>query len=318
VSFSWPLALIGLVLVPVAAALYVVFERRRRSDTRQRWATTALLPYAVGEEPGARRHVPIAVLLVALTVLVVGAARPHVNRTVSREDATVMLALDVSYSMAARDVRPTRLAAARAAALAFAKQAPRQVNIGLVSFETGAHLVVPPTTDRQILTRGLNGLRPGEGTAVSGAILTALSASGARRPNHRPVAILMLSDGAQTQGRTSPTAAAQQARSRQVPIYTVLVGTDAGIVERPLANGFKERIQVPPDPATLHKLADASGGQFFTTTNAQSLKTVYERLASRLGHKQANTEVTAGFAGLAGALLLAGAALSALWFRRAP
>jgi Ca-activated chloride channel family protein len=318
VTFSWPLVLAALVLVPVAAGLYLLFERRRRSGVQERWASAALLPYTVGEEPGWRRHVPIAVLLVALTALVVGAARPHVERTVAREDATVMLAVDVSYSMAAKDVQPTRLGAARSAALAFVRQAPKQVNIGLVSFETGAHLVVPPTTDRVILTRGLNQLRPGEGTAVSGAILTALSASGARRPNHRPVAILMLSDGAQTQGRTSPAAAAQQARSRQVPIYTVVLGTNAGIVERPLANGYKERIQVPPDPATLHRLADTSGGQFFETTNAQSLRTVYERLASKLGHRQADTEVTAGFAGLAGVLLLAGAALSALWFRRAP
>jgi Ca-activated chloride channel family protein len=318
VTFTWPLVLVALVAVPVAAALYVLFERRRRGDTRRRWASAALLPYAVGEEPGARRHVPIAVLLVALTVLVVGAARPHVTRTVSREDATVMLAVDVSYSMAARDVRPTRLGAARSAALAFVREAPKQVNIGLVSFETGAHLVVPPTTDRAVLQRGLNGLRPGEGTAVSGAVLTALSASGARKPNHRPVAILMLSDGAQTQGRTNPVQAAQQARQRKVPIYTVVLGTDAGIVERPLANGLRERIMVPPDPTTLHRMADASGGQFFSAPSATALKTVYQRLASKLGHKRANTEITSVFGGVAGVLLLVGAGLSVLWFRRAP
>ena len=91
-----------------------------------------------------------------------------------------------------------------------------------------------------------------------------------------------------------------------MPIYTVLLGTNAGIVERPLANGFKERIQVPPDPTTLRRIADSSGGQFFETTNAQSLQTVYQRLASKLGHRQANTEVTAGFAGIAGVLLPAG------------
>ena len=178
---------------------------------------------------------------------------------------------------------------------------------------------MPPTTDRLILTRGLNQLRPGEGTAVSGAILTALSASGARRPNHRPVAILMLSDGAQTQGRTSPTAAAQQARSRQVPIYTVAPrderrASSSGRWRTASRSGSRCRPTRPrcaPSPAP-------SGGQFFETTNAQSLKTVYQRLASKLGHRQANTEVTAGFAGLAGVLLLVGAALSALWFRRAP
>jgi Ca-activated chloride channel family protein len=178
--------------------------------------------------------------------------------------------------------------------------------------------VVPPTTNRDVLRRGLTGLRAGEGTAVAGAILTALSASGARRPNHRPVAILMISDGAQTQGRTPPLQAAQQARSRHVPIYTVALGTDAGIVERPLANGYKERIQVPPDPETLRRMAEASGGRFFAAADARSLHAVYDQLASRMGHRRTNSEITAGFAGVAGLLLLAGAALSVLWFRRAP
>jgi Ca-activated chloride channel family protein len=319
VTFGLPYVLLALLLVPVAIAGYALIDRRR-ARTAPRWGNPALLPYSVASSPGLRRHVPIALLLLALTALLVGAARPRMNLSVKRQDATVMLALDVSYSMTARDVRPTRLGAARTTALAFLQDAPSDLNVGIVSFESGAHLLVPPTTDRRLARRALASLHAGEGTALADAVRVSLDAAGARQAGarHRPIAILVVSDGAQTQGRLTPAAVGQRARARSVPIYAVALGTREGIVERPLVGGFHERIAVPADPTALQRLAQASGGQFFATPDVKGLRTVYERLASKLESRRVRREVSAAFAGAGGLLLLAGGALSAIWFRRLP
>lgn len=317
-SFAWPLALLALLLVPAAVALYVLEERRRR-DAASRWGSPALLPNLLPETPGLRRHVPVALLLLALTALLLGAARPRTTVSVQRREATVVLAVDVSFSMVARDVRPTRLAAAQAAALRFADEAPRAVGLGLVAFSDGAKPVVLPTTDRSRFAAGVAALRPGEGTALGDAVRVALRAGGADRAGaHPPLAILLISDGAQTRGRLSPLAAARLARRRSVRVYTVALGTRDGIVERPLAGGYEERIAVPPDPRTLGAVATATGGESFTAADAERLRHVYENLASRLGRRPERREVTSAFAGGGALLLLAGAALSTFWFRRAP
>jgi Ca-activated chloride channel family protein len=319
VTFGWPLVLLALVLVPLAAVGYVLLDRRRRA-TLEAWGNPALEGAVVHEGPGRRRHLPVAILLLAVTVLLVGAARPKLNASVSRNDAVVMLAVDTSYSMAAKDVPPTRLGAARTAALGFAKEAPKDLLIGLVSFETGAHLVVPPSADRDLLRHGLDELRPADGTALGDSIKVALDAAGARKlgAKHRPIAILVLSDGAQTQGSMTPGAAAARARALDVPIYTVALGTAGGVVERPLAGGLKERIQVPPDPAALRGMAFATRGVFFTAASPHALKMIYEHLATQLGSRPVHREVTSALAGLGGLLLLGGATLSVLWFQRAP
>jgi Ca-activated chloride channel family protein len=247
--------------------------------------------------------------------------------TVQREDATVVLAIDVSSSMLATDVRPTRLAAAQAAARSFLAKLPKRYRVGIVAFATRANVVAPATERRDIALAAIGALRPGTGTALGEAIERSLAvarqAVGIRQEaipasERSPVAVLLLSDGAQTQPGTTPAKAADDARKLHVPIFTVALGTPAGVVNRKLPGGYIERIQVPPDPETLQAVAKRTGGQFFTAPDQQKLKKVYENLASRLGHKREKRELTDAFAGGAALLMLLGGGLSALWFGRVP
>jgi Ca-activated chloride channel family protein len=319
-SFQWPLALIGLVLVPALVAAYVRRERRRDDDVA-RFTTPALMPNLVDAAPGWRRHLPLAVLLVALTAMVVGVARPHATVSVQREEATVILAIDVSLSMRAKDVPPTRLLAARAAASAFLAKLPKRFRVGVVGFSGRAFVALPPTEDRELARQALASLRPGEGTSLGDAVALATRLVRHERASDGsvpPAAILLISDGAQMSGRTTPTAAAAAAHAARIPVYTVIVGTDDGVIEVALAGGFKAQIRVPPSAETLRQVARISGGQFFTARDDVRLRQIYERLGSRLGHRRESREITDLFAGGSAGLLLAGGALSALWFRRVP
>jgi Ca-activated chloride channel family protein len=309
-TFQWPLALLALAAIPVLAAVYVRRERDRAARAAP-FATPALLPNLVPRPPGRRRHVPLAVLLAGLTILLVGVARPHATVKVPREDATVILAVDTSRSMGSKDVPPTRLAAARSAARAFLAKVPGKYQVGVVAFASRATTALPPTTDRDLARTALDGLRLGEGTVVGDAV--ALSTRLARK---RPAAVVLISDGANEGGRVAPATAARRARARRIPVYTVLVGTPNGRVERVLPGGFREVVQVPSSPQTLQLVARVSGGRFFTAAGDRRLREVYEKLGSRLGHRTTSREVTDVFAGGSAALLLVGAALSTLWFRR--
>jgi Ca-activated chloride channel family protein len=309
-TFQWPLALLALVAIPVLGAVYVRRERGRAGRAAP-FVAPALLPNLVPRPPGRLRHVPLAVLLAGLTLLLVGVARPHATVRVPREDATVILAVDTSRSMGAKDVRPTRLAAARSAARAFLAKVPAKYQVGVVAFASRATTALPPTTDRELARTALDALRLGEGTVIGDAV--ALSTRLARK---RPTVVVLISDGANEGGRVSPAAAARRARARRIPVYTVLVGTPNGRVERQLPGGFREIVQVPASPQTLQQVARASGGRFFTAATDRRLRTVYEKLGSRLGRRTTSREVTDLFAGGSAALLLAGAALSTLWFRR--
>jgi Ca-activated chloride channel family protein len=320
VSFEWPTALLGLVVVPALVALYVLGERRRRAAAA-RFASPALLPNVVDRAPGPLRFVPLAIFLAALTAMVVGVARPHAVVTVPREEATVVLAIDVSRSMNASDVQPTRLGAARNAAKAFLEQVPAKFRVGVVAFGTRATVSVPPTADRTLVRAALDALKPGEGTALGDAVV--LGTQLGRRQRARdgaipPTSILLISDGARDGGRASPQAAARRAKAMHVPVYTVVVGTRDGVVEDTLTGGFKRTIRVPPSPQTLQQLARATGGESFSATNDERLTKVYEDLGSRLGKRKQDREVTDAFAGGSAVLLLAGGALSAFLFRRVP
>ena len=319
-SFQWPEALAALAVVPLLAGLYV-FGERRRARAGARFGNPALLPNVVGRPPGIRRHLPLVVLLVALAAMIVGVARPHATVSVRREQATVVLAIDVSRSMTANDVRPTRLRAAEAAAKAFLGKVPEKFQVSLVSFGSRAVIVVAPTADHSLVEDGLDALHPGEGTALGDAI--AISARlghkvGAREGEQPPSAVLMISDGAEQGGTVPPTRAVRIARSNHVPIYTVLVGTAGGVVQATIPGKFHATIRVPPNPSTLRMVAQRTGGQFYTATTDKGVRDVYERLGSRLGHRQTSREITDLFAGGSALLLLAGGALSALWFRRLP
>jgi Ca-activated chloride channel family protein len=324
-TFVWPFALVALAAIPVALVAYFLLQRYRRR-VAARFGSPALLPNLVAASPGWRRHLPPALLLAALAALLVGVARPQAMVNVRREDATVVLAIDVSASMLANDVKPTRLRAAQDAARAFLKKLPARYRVGMVAFATRAQVVAPATDRRDIAYAAIAALRPGSGTAIGEAIVRSLDvarkAVGLRadvpEKERSPVAILLLSDGAQTQPGVTPQRAAQDAKKLHVPVFTVALGTPDGVVERPIPGGFKERIQVPPDPNTLRQIAQTTRGEFFPVADQEKLKKVYENLASRLGHRRQKRELTDAFAGGGALLMLIGGALSALWFGRIP
>ena len=319
-SFGLPLALLGLLALPVLVAVYVLRERRRERFAA-RWGTPALLPNLVTHAPGLRRHLPVAVLLVALAALVVGVARPHAVVSVPREEATVLLAIDISRSMSATDVLPSRLGAAQIAANDFVDKVPKKFRIGVISFATRAQVAVAPTDDRDLVHAAIASLRPGEGTAIGDAVLLAALLGQRQRGSdgsRPPTSVLLISDGARDGGRTAPRTAAQRARALTTPVYTILLGTPNGVVQHQLPGGFTETIRVPPSPPTLQLIARTSGGQFFTARSDKRLREVYDQLRSRIGHKRVTREITDFFAGGGALLLLGGGTLSAFWFRRVP
>jgi Ca-activated chloride channel homolog len=320
VTFDWPLALLALLLVPVLIALYVLRERRRTSFAAG-FANPALLPNVIDRAPGWRRHLPLILGLLGLTAIVLGVARPHATVNVKREEATIVLAIDVSRSMKADDVEPTRLDAARNAAKAFLGEVPERYRVGVVSFATRAVVGVVPTEDRSLVEASLDTLAPGEGTAIGDAVALSTRVGQPRQADQDsapPRSILVISDGARDGGALDPQVAARRAKQLEVPVYTVLVGTEDGVIEETLTGGFRQIIRVPPNPDTLRDIARLSGGEFFTATDAEGLDRVYEELGSRLGTRKESREIGDYFAGGAAAFLLAGGALSALWFRRVP
>jgi Ca-activated chloride channel family protein len=307
-----------------------------------------LLANIAPRSPRWRRHLPPLLYLAALAALAVSLARPAMVVAVPREQATVMLAIDVSRSMRATDVAPTRLEAAEAAATAFVDQIPPTFKVGLVTFSTEAHLAVAPTTDRDKLKRELASLRADGGTAMGDAIALSVEAglaagnppsSRAPSPAASPspdaspgatadpsnpatetpiVATVLLSDGANSTGDLTPVEAAQRAADANVPIYTIALGTDSGTVEIPNDFGFMETVPVPPDPQTLASVAEITGGRAFQAPTADDLAQIYQALGSKVGFEQEQQDVTYMFAGLGLIFVIAGGGLAALWFNRFP
>jgi Ca-activated chloride channel homolog len=298
-SFQQPLFLLALLAVPLAAAAVIWWRRRRPA----RGIAHPDLDVIARADPGPRlrRHLPLALALLALTGLAFALARPQVYRAVPRERATIMLAIDVSGSMAADDVAPYRLRAAQDAALAFADEVPRQYQVGLVSFNGRANLLVAPTTDRAALRTAIDGLSADGATAVGEAVSASLDAIRATQGVTQDGAqleaarIVVLSDGATTVG-LPPAVAAEQASQAGVPIFTVSLGTDGGI----LPNGQR----VPPDTQGMRDLAEATGGKAYESQNAEEVNAVYAHLGSFIGTEQVKSEVTAWPAGIAAALLI--------------
>jgi Ca-activated chloride channel family protein len=319
-TFEWPIALLGLLAVPLAVYGYVLLERRRKRQAAA-FANPALVPNLIGRRPGRLRHLPPVLVLVALVALTIGVARPHADLSVKREEATIVLALDTSRSMVATDVPPSRLAVAQEAVRRFLDALPPAYRVGMVSFAQSATTVLPATTNREVAKRALANLRAGDGTALGEGIARAVQVTQRVRTadGHRPpAAILVLSDGAQTQGVLQPLPAAQRARRLRIPVYTVAFGTNAGVVEVVDDEGFKTRVTVPPDPPTLRRVAAATGGRFYAAPTAAQLNAVYEELGSRVGKVKEDREITAAFAAGGAALLLAAGGLSAFLFGRLP
>lgn len=319
-SFASPSFLWLLLLIPLAAALYVLAQRRRVRYAA-RFTNLDLLANVVDASPGRRRHLPAVFALAALAALLLAMARPQMTVAVARDEATVVLALDTSGSMMATDVTPSRLAAAQAAASKFLDGLPERVRVGVVEFETGASVLVPPTDDRDSVRSALDGLEAQGGTALGEAIVRSTELApedGTGGADGEQVfSILLLSDGENSVG-IDPASATERAKETGIPVYTVALGTDEGVVEVPDDTGFLHQVEVPPDRETLERIADETGGEYFEALTDSDLADVYEEIGSEVAYDDREREVTAAFAGVGAVLLAVGAALSLLWFGRIP
>jgi Ca-activated chloride channel family protein len=308
-------------LVGVAALLaaYVVMQRRR-SRYAVRFTNLRLLDRVAPHRPAWRRHVPAGLFLAMMALLVVGFARPAADVRVPRERATVMIAVDVSTSMLANDVRPNRLAAAKSAAQRFVDVLPDEFNVGLVAFAGSAAVFVPPGTDREALRNGIQRLSEGstgvQGTAIGEAIATSLGAINAldakATSDPPPARIVLLSDGANTSG-IEPADAAGQAAQARVQVHTISFGTASGAFER-----GGRAVRVPVDGQTLEAVAEMTGGGYHEASSSTELRAVYEDIGTSVGYRMERQDVSARFIGIGLLLAVAAATGSMLWFSRLP
>jgi Ca-activated chloride channel homolog len=335
-TFATPLALLALPLIPLTV-LALVLARRRRIRYAIRYPALDVLAGVVERERRGR-WIPAALLVLALTALLLGAARPMAKVPVPRDEATVMLVIDVSGSMNADDVEPTRMEAAQRAASRFLDRLPERFQVGLVVFSSEAETLVPPTTDREALRTALDTLTANGGTAMGDGLARALdvietarqqalggpgptttvdpgapgatpppttTAPGAGQPAVPPAVTLLLSDGANSAGG-DPFIQAERARQLGVPVYTIALGTASGVLRQPNAFGGTRIQPVPPDPDSLARIAETSNGRFFQAPTSENLNAVYDSLGSRIGFRLEEREVTVAFTA-AGLLLLAAA-----------
>lgn len=313
-SFASPLLLLALLAVPLALGAYALAQRRRRRYA-VRFTAVPTLAGIVGTTPQWRRHMPVALFALALAALAVALARPQATVAVAVERASVVLVTDVSGSMAAVDVKPSRLDAAKDAARGFLGKVPEDLRVGLVGFSTSPHTTAAPTEEHDEIRAALESLNADGATTTGDALAAALKLVGGSGDERRPpAALVLLSDGKTTSGR-DPVAVARQARRLRVPVYTVSLGTEEGTVP---GGPLSEPIPVPPDPETMREIASESGGRAFTAEDEEQLDTVYQRLGSRIGTEQEKREITAAFAGGGAALLAAALALSLKSLGRLP
>lgn len=315
IRFLQPWWLLSLLPVLAIAAGYVWRQVHRRAYA-VRFTNVELLKSLAPRGLGWRRHVAAGTFLLALAALATGMARPSVDAKEPLERATVMLAIDVSLSMEAGDVQPSRLVAAQDAAKEFVQELPDTFNLGLVSFAKSANVLVSPTKDHESVVQAIDGLQLAEATATGEAVFTSLQAiqtvpaDGAE--GAPPARIVLLSDGYRTFGRSIEEAAAA-ASAANVPVSTIAFGTDAGVVD---IGGQIQR--VPVDRLSLAQLAETTSGFFYEAATAGELKKVYEDMGSSIGHRIKPREITAWYAGAALLLALAAGAMSLLWTSRLP
>jgi len=348
VSFQWPELLWGLALLPLLVAAYAWLQRRRKR-LALRYAGLSLVRDALARGPGWRRHVPPALLLVAIALMIVATARPEGEVTLPTKQETIILAMDVSGSMRATDVQPSRIAAAQEAARAFVGDQPRTTRIGIVTFAGTAALVQPPTHSREDLLAAIDRFQLQRGTAVGSGILVSLKTIlpdvefdlrssnprpsardgprtlGATPPKDAPKAppapaepgsmgsavIILLTDGQTTTG-PDPIESAKMAAERGVRVYTVGVGTPQGEIVG--AEGWSMRVRLDED--ALKNIANLTRGEYFYAGSAGDLRKVYEALNTRFTFEKKSIEITALFAAAAAIVTILAAALSVLWFHR--
>jgi Ca-activated chloride channel family protein len=350
-SFQSPWLLLGLLVIAAFVGLWLWMERRR-ARYAVRYTNIDVLATVVSGRSWLR-FVPAALLVAGLGALVIGVARPHVERTLVREKATVILVLDTSRSMQAKDVRPTRLVAAQEALRTFLDQAPDGLRVGFVVFAGEAQVATPPTNDHELVETAITDVDEFlvfGGTAIGDALQTAVllgrqvtdlvaeeggTAAPAPTDTMRtlaqarscpeepsPVSILFLSDGAQTRGLLQPIEGARLAREACFPVYTIALGTPDGVIERGPFGGFGqdqgELIPVPPDPDTLREIARVTGGEFSEARDAEALEGAYENLGSRLGREPGESEITWLLLAIGGVLVLLAGGIAAFVSPRFP
>jgi Ca-activated chloride channel family protein len=315
IRFLEPWWLLTLLPVLAMAGAYVWRQFRKRQYA-MRFTNVDLLRTLAPKGLGWRRHVSAAAFLLMMGALAAATARPSVDTEEPLERATVMLAIDVSLSMQAEDVEPSRIEAAQEAAKAFVSELPPTYNLGLVSFAKAANVQVAPTKDRSAVIAAIDGLTLAEATATGEAVFTSLDAirmvpaDGA--DGAPPARIVLLSDGYRTSGRSIEDAAAAAAQAN-VPVSTIAFGTDSGVVD---IRGSVQK--VPVDRLSLQDLAEQTKGYFYEAASVSELKQVYEDMGSSIGHRTEPREVTQWYAAAGLLLGLAGAAMSLLWTSRLP
>jgi len=357
-TFGHPLLLLTLLAIPAALLAYRLVTRRRRMRYAVRFTNVDVLAAVVAAQRPWRRWAVTGVFLLALATLCAAVARPHVHRLVASDDATVVLVLDVSGSMQAVDVKPTRLVAAQRALHTFLGKVPPRLKVGLVLFAGEAQVATPPTSDHALVAEAINEVdffNGFGGTAIGDAIATAVQvglrsagvggeqvsaapqqrqlasyvAAEPQRAASTLVSILFLSDGHQTRGVLQPMQGADRARRAGIPVYTVALGTTGNTTLRGFPGGFPGtstfggggglgRRGLAPDPSTLRAIAERTGGKFYRARSAGAVQDAYASLGSKLGRKPGTTEVTDLFLAGAAALLVLAGVLSALWAPRLP
>jgi Ca-activated chloride channel family protein len=314
VSFQQPLYLAGLVLVVALGALYMLAQRRRRIYT-MRFTNLALLESVVSRRPGLRRHLPPVLFLLGATALVAGLAGPILDLAVARNDASVMLVIDTSGSMAATDVQPTRMDAARAAANSLLDQLPGNARVGLVSFSGNAILAAPISDNRTTVQAALDNLQPGGATAIGDALLLAtqeLTKSINTKSSSRPPAmIVLLTDGVSNRG-TDPVQAAAQANAAHIPVQTVGIGSrdpSVTVHGQPVGGVDEEALQT---------IATSTGGKYYFAEAAGKLSQIYTSLGSQFAWRYLRFDATIPTLILGTLVVLSAAAASVAWFRVLP
>lgn len=312
-SRGWLLLLLAVVAV---AGAYVVLQIVGRRRYEVRFTNLALLGSVAPRRPGWRRHVPAGLMVLMLASMVVALARPAQEEQVPRERATIMLAIDVSISMDATDVSPSRFEAAKQAAVQFTDMLPEPINLGLVAFAGTANVLVAPTTDRDRVTGAIQRLQLAEATAIGEAVLASLDAirsvPAPADDEAVPAHILVLSDGETTAG-TPNDVAAEAAAEAGVPVTTIAFGTPGGVIEYE-----GEIVPVRVNDQELAELAEQTGGAAFEAASAEQLGSVYADIGSAIGFELELVEISRWFLGAAFALGLAAAAASLAWFSRLP
>jgi len=336
VTFGSPYLLLALLLVPAVLAAALWLDRRR---TRYAVAFTNLdlLASVARRRRSLRGWVPLALFLLALALAGVALARPNATVHTPRQRATIVLLVDVSGSMRATDVKPSRLGAAQAAMVTFLDKVPASVKVGLVSFSTEPNVLVPPTTDREMMREGIGLLVPEAGTAIGDGIAVAVRVvqsslgNAPRGPNGKvPGAIVLLSDGAQTRGVLQPLQGADRAKAAGIPIYTIALGTNHGTLNGFGFPGFGGggggggggfgggRFPVRPDPAILRAISNDTGGIAYRAQTASKVTEVYRRLGSSVISRPAKREISSWFVGAAAFLLLGSLAAGRVVGERLP